>query len=233
MPAALGTAQRGAASHSPSPLRRRRAALLLPDSLIRIRLAAGRSQQAWALTRCSGHSPEGSCFALPEPAPAPHMCGAPAEPGMARPGRGSAPSPPPLSICCAQQAASYGRVTYVCGARARAGMTRQGRQGEAWCPPPAAKHPLGSIIRTTAATCVGLLPRHIKKKKKKKRVCTPAIALHAHAMGRHSPGLATPMFSATPVLLFPPIPPGEQHSRSVLWTSGRAMLLCSLPKLIS
>jgi hypothetical protein len=69
--------------------------------------------------------------------------GAPAEPGTARQGRSSAPSPPPLSICCAQRAVSYGRGTRVCGAPARAGMARR---GEAWCSPPAAQHLLDSVM---------------------------------------------------------------------------------------
>jgi hypothetical protein len=57
----------------PSPLRSRRAVLLLQDSLIRIQHAKGQPPQAWVsgtLARCSGHSPDGSCLALSEPAPA-------------------------------------------------------------------------------------------------------------------------------------------------------------------
>jgi len=175
------------------------------------------------LARCSGHSPEGSCFALPEPAPGPHMCGAPAEPDMARPGRGSAPSPPPLSICCAQPAASYGRVTYVCGARARAGMARRGRQGEAWCPPPAAKYPLGSVIRPQRPRVSGFRPVTSNG------VALPLLHYTPMRWDVILPGSQRPCSQLRPCSYFPLHPQGDS-TRVRSFGPPVVHMLCSLPK---
>ena len=141
------------------------------------------------------------------------MCGAPAEPGMARPGRGSAPSPQKAS--CLLSAAH----------RWRHHMAESPTSVGPW-PAPAwpggdARERLGALppllstrwaasygrSRGAAAACVELLPDTAKGFAVQLR--TPAIALHAHAMGRHSPGSQRSSSQLRPCLFFPLHPQGD------------------------